>query len=152
MRRFLLLALSALSVVSCGSIYSRSTLYYWGGSEGTATAYEARFYEAYGKSQTPESLCDLLCLYEKMVSHPGGERQTVPPGICAEYGYLLLQAETPATFAAHATDAQKRVFGRDAAYGDLFREKGAAMMEMEMTLYPESAVYLKPLLKKLAGR
>ena len=145
MKKELVLMLSVLMLSSCGMT---STLYYWGGTQNGTTAYENLAYQSYDK-QTPKSICDLVVVYEKMVSNPGGTRQVPPPGICAEYGYLLLQPETAETFLNNATYTQKQLFKTD-NYSVLFQERGKEMLEKEIELYPESARFIKPLIKKLA--
>ena len=148
MKKVLLMAVAALVATSCAT----PTLYYWGSrtSKGYTTRYEQLTYKNYDK-QTPESICDLVCLYEDMVSHPGGSRKTVPPGICAEYGFLLLQPSTAETFEKYATKRQRKVF-QSADYASIFAERGAAMMQKEIELYPESAKFIAPLLKRLTGK
>ncbi len=136
---------TAIFLTSCGTT---STLYYWGGVRNGTTAYENLAYQAYDK-QTPKSICNLVAVYENMVSKPGGTRGVPPPGICAEYGYLLLQPETASIFLENATSAQKRLFKTD-DYDTLFQEKGEAMLEKEIEYYPESAQFIEPLIKKLA--
>lgn len=134
---------------ACGS----SRLYYWGTSgmsNSTTSRYEQLAYGNYDK-QTPESICALIVLYEDMVSHPGGSRRIVPPGICAEYGFLLLQESTASVFEQYATNKQKRVFGKG-NYATMFAERGEAMMQKEMELYPESARFIAPLVKRLTGK
>ena len=149
MKHKLLIALAALPLLaSCGS--TSQALYYWGGWQNNVTKYEDLAYKEY-KNQTPEATCRLVCLYEDMVSNPGGTRQVPPPGICAEYGYLLLQSGTADTFASKATDAQKKMFGT-ADYASLFYSKGQQMFEKEIEYYPESAIFLKPLIQKFTGR
>lgn len=145
MKKVLVLMLSVLMLSSCGMT---STLYYWGGTQNGTTAYENLAYKSYDK-QTPKSICDLVVVYERMVSNPGGTRQVPPPGICAEYGYLLLQPETAETFLNNATYTQKQLFKTD-NYSVLFQERGKEMLEKEIELYPESARFIKPLIKKLA--
>ena len=150
MRRFVLPALMLLLLSSCGS----SRLYYWGSnpmweSNGT-TRYEELAYRNYDK-QSPESLCALVCLYEDMVSHPGGTRGVVPPGIYAEYGFLLLQPATAEAFMSHATSSQRGKF-ETTDFGAYFPERGAEMMQKEMELYPESAIFIKPLLERIKGK
>jgi len=145
MKKELVLMLSVLMLSSCGMT---NTLYYWGGTQNGTTAYENLAYQSYDK-QTPKSICDLVVVYEKMVSNPGGTRQVPPPGICAEYGYLLLQPETAETFLNNATYTQKQLFKTD-NYSVLFQERGKEMLEKEIELYPESARFIKPLIKKLA--
>ena len=139
MRKFLTIAAAALLMCSCGP--SANVLYYWGGkaSDGV-TRYEDRFYEAYGKSQSPESLCAMLYVYEDMLQNPGGERGVVPPGICAEYGYLLLKPE------------RERAIYERSDYAAYFPEYGLKLLQKELELYPESRKFIEPLLKKFAGK
>lgn len=145
MKKLIVLALALVLLSSCGTT---TALYYWGGVQKETTAYENLAYQSYDK-QTPKSLCQLVALYENMVTNPGGTRQVPPPGICAEYGYLLLQPETAETFLNNATAAQKRLFKSD-DYNALFLEKGKEMLQKEVELYPESARFVEPLIKKLA--
>jgi len=147
MKKSLLIISSALILASCGTT-SPTTLYYWGGYKDGVTMYERLAYTNY-KQQDPETVCQLLCLYEDMVTHPGGSRQVPPPGICAEYGYLLLSPDTSTTFSDHASDKQKALFaGSD--YGTIFTERGKEMLQKEIEYYPESATFIIPLLKKMA--
>lgn len=142
MKRVIVLILACIMLSSCGT----ASLYYWGGVSNGATAYEHVAYKSYDK-QTPESICKLVVVYEDMVKHPTGTRLMPPPGICAEYGYLLLQPETAEVFAKSATTAQKKVFeGTD--YNMLFRQRGEEMLKMEIELYPESAKFIAPLIKR----
>lgn len=142
------LALAALTVVLLSSCGAANSLYYWGGTRGETTAYEKLAYQSYDK-QTPKSICGLIAVYEEMVIKPGGTRRVPPPGICAEYGYLLLQPETAAIFLDNATAAQKKLFG-SGDYETLFMERGREMLRKEMELYPESVRFIEPLIKKLA--
>ena len=144
-KSLVLFALSALLLCSCGP--SRSSLYYWGGTDDTGTtAYEKVFYRNY-KKQTPESICSLLCTYENMINKAGGQRQVPPPGICAEYGYLLLSPDTAAAFSKAATPAQRKIILAE-NYEAEFRQKGMELLQREMELYPESARFIMPLVKK----
>lgn len=145
MKRLIVVSVAALCLVSCGTV--TPNLYYWGGTSGRTTLYESQSYLD-AKKQSPEALCNLICTYEDMVSHPGGTRQVPPPGICAEYGYLLMQPSTADAFEKSARDTQRRIFG-DVDYASFFPEKGKKMLEMEMQLYPESVQFLKPLLKRM---
>lgn len=150
MRKVWMMALAALLLCSCGP--SASVLYYWGGNASKdVTRYEDRFYDAYGKHQTPESLCAMLRVYEDMVQNPGGERGVVPPGICAEYGYLLLKPETAAAFAESASGRERRIYDRT-DYAAYFPEYGLKLLQKEMELYPESRKFVEPLLKKFADK
>lgn len=151
MRNILLTAAVAVIVLSsCAT--ANPNLYNWGGNSTTngETKYENLAYKTY-KNQSPKNRCEMVCLYESMVSKFDGQRQTPPPGICAEYGYLLLQPETASTFVNNATDAQKRIFGS----GDLvalFKERGELMLSKELEYYPEAARFLEPLIRKFKER
>ena len=140
MKRLLIIAVVALLLQSCAT-----TLYNWGGSSSDVSDYENLSYR-YTDKQTPESLCALVCMYEKVVNNPGGTRMVPPPGVCAEYGYLLLMPGTAETFEKHATSRQRRMFSGDLS--TTFREHGMEMLKKEMTLYPESQKFIAPLLKK----
>lgn len=146
MKRLLLLAL-VLATSSCGV---SSSLYYWGGGSNGATLYESLTYRHYDK-HTPKDICKLICVYEDMVSNPTGTRKVPPPGICAEYAYLISQPEVVMTFMENAQSSQKRVFKTEdlAAF---FPERAKELFEMEMRLYPESATFIIPLLDKLSNR
>ncbi|KGN89370.1 hypothetical protein HQ45_07505 [Porphyromonas crevioricanis] len=141
------LFISLLAVVLLSSCGVTNSLYYWGGVQGGTTVYEHLAYQSYDK-QTPKSICNLITVYENMVKKPGGVRQVPPPGICAEYGYLLLQQETASIFLNNATASQKRLFKTD-DYDALFQERGREMLQKEIELYPESAKFIGPLIKKL---
>lgn len=143
MRKLFLLILFAFCLTSCGT-----SLYYWGGTMNGATEYEHLAYKNYSK-QTPESICRLICMYEDIVTYPGGSRKVPPPGICAEYGYLLLKPETAGVFANHATSMQKKTF-ETADYATFFPEKGKQLMLKEIELYPESAKFIAPLIERLS--
>ena len=144
MKRLFVLALVTFCLTSCGFT---SSLYYWGGEQKGATTYENRAYMNYDK-QTPESICKLICMYEEIVTEPGGVRRMPPPGICAEYGYMLLIPENAEIFAKHATNMQKRTFD-STDYAALFSEKGKELMLKEIELYPESAKFIAPLIERL---
>lgn len=147
MRKIVLLVVCCLMIASCSTT---SKLYYWGGTQmNEISKYENLAYKNY-KVQTPEAICNLICVYEDMVNHPGGTRKVTPPGVCAEYGYLLLSPGTAETFASNATPTQKKIFESD-DYSALFAEKGKKLMEMEIENYPESEQFIKPLIKKLAN-
>ena len=137
MKRILTLALVSFVLTSCGMTTS---LYYWGGVQNGATTYENLAYQKYDK-QTPESICRLICVYEDIVSNPGGTRRMPPPGICAEYGYMLL-------FAEYATAMQRRTF-TSGDYATFFPERGKELLQKEIELYPESAKFIVPLIERL---
>ena len=144
MKNMLILVLVSFALISCGI---SSSLYYWGGEQNGTTTYENLAYKNYDK-QTPESLCKLICMYEDIVSTPGGTRMRPPPGICAEYGYMLLIPENAAIFAEHATAMQRRTFA-SGDYASFFPQKGKEMLQKEIELYPESAKFIAPLIERL---
>ncbi len=149
MKRILIAAAAVAMMASC-STPSR-LLYSWGeGSSTGTTRYETLSYTYYDK-QTPEALCNLIALYENMVTKPGGTRGVPPPGICAEYGYLLMNPETLQAFNEHATEAQRKLF-KDKDLSTYFNEHGQEMFELEMKYYPESVTFIEPLLKKLSAK
>ena len=144
MRKLLILSVVTFCLTSCGLT---SSLYYWGGVQNGATTYVNLAYRNYDK-QTPESLCRLICMYEDIVSNPGGSRKMPPPGICAEYGYMLLIPQNATIFAEHATAMQKKTFD-SGDYASLFPEKGKELLNREIELYPESAKFIAPLIERL---
>lgn len=133
----------AMFITSC----STPRMYYWGSTKNGVSMYEHLAYKSYDK-QTPESLCELIVLYEDLTTNPGGTRNTIPPGICAEYGYMLLQQHTLDSFEKYATKKQKEVFDTD-DFSSLFQEKGLQMLEKEIELYPESEKFITPLLNRV---
>lgn len=138
----LVLLASGLLLTACGP--SAQVLYYWGGESNGVTEYERASYYTADK-QSPESICQMLAMYEKLVSNPGGWRKLPPPGICAEYAWLLIQPETAEMFEKHATARQKSLVGPVSGFSDRSRE----LFEMEMRYYPESVTFIKPLAEKL---
>lgn len=109
-----IMVLTCLCMVSSCTT-PQKTLYTWGD-------YQNESYD-YMKNGTDKSLDDLLKAYEEIVNNQKGTRQTVPPGVCADYGYFLVMK------------GQK--------------EKGLAMMKQEIALYPESAVFMTRIINKL---
>lgn len=110
--------------------------------------YEQLAYKNYDK-QSPQSLCQLIVMYEDLVKNPGGSRKVPPPGICAEYGYMLLLPETATTFMNNATKAQKSAFDTG-DFNTLFREYGLEMMRKEIEYYPEAATFIRPLIERFS--
>lgn len=146
----LLIVLVSAALSSCGTTTTPS-LYYWGGSAGNgASVYEDLTYMDY-KTQSAEAVCKLVCAYENMISNPGGTRKVPPPGICAEYGYLLLQPETATIFTENASDAQRKYF-EGTEYANMFFERGQEVLKMELELYPESRKFLEPLIKRWTAK
>ena len=143
LKKLVLFLAAGLLLTACGP--TAQILYNWGGESEGVTKYERLSYRSSAK-QSPESVCSLLVLYEQMVSHPGGLRQVPPPGICAEYAWLLAQPETAIAFTEHATAKQKTALGFTEAQ---FQQRSRDLFEMEMRLYPESVKFIKPLAERL---
>ena len=144
MKKVLLLSSLMLLLSSC---VTTTSMYYWGSVSNGVSKYEHLTYKNYDQ-QTPESICDLVVLYEDMINNPGGTRNTIPPGICAEYGFLLIQESTLDSFEKYATKKQRRVFATD-DYASLFAEKGLEMLQKEIELYPESETFIAPFIQRL---
>ena len=106
-----MLVLTAPLFISC---MPTSTLYYWGN-------YEDASYKHY-KQGTDEAKIELMGTYEKMINKQIGIRKTIAPGICAEYGYMLIQA------------------------GKV--DDGIGYLKKEVELYPESKVFIERIIKQ----
>jgi hypothetical protein len=100
----------ALCLTSCTS---PKTLYSWGNYD--ATSYK------YLKNSDEKSTEQLIKTYQQIIEKQKGTRKTVPPGIYADYGFVLLQADRT--------------------------QEGKAMLEKEISLYPESKVFIDRILK-----
>lgn len=103
-----------LFFASCASNYK--TLYNW-------DAYSTQTYK-YIKGGDEEDTEKLFEVYQKVIDGQEGTiRETIPPGVCADYGYLLIKA------------------GRV--------EEGKALLRKEMELYPESGQFMKSIIRKV---
>lgn len=107
---FLILGL-AIIAVSCSTT---QPLYNWKG-------YDEAVY-AYIDKSSDKSVENLIAVYEKLINKPDGSRRIPPPGVCADYGYLLLQK------------------------GEV--EKGKELLVAETTYYPESKPFIDRILKR----
>ncbi|MBQ6779819.1 MAG: DUF4810 domain-containing protein [Treponema sp.] len=108
-----LIAASAVILASCGST---PVMYNWYGY--TNTTYE------YVKAGDDESNAKLLEVYQKIVDGQADTlRQTVPPGVCADYGYMLVKG------------------------GKI--DEGKALLLKEKELYPESAAFIDSILRRI---
>lgn len=102
---------SVLLLASCTS----TKLYTW-------YDYQRDYYE-FVKNNDKKSLEKLAETYNKIIKNQKDSRGIVPPGIYADYGYLLLeQGKT---------------------------EEAKAMLAKEIELYPESAVFVGSILKRI---
>lgn len=112
MKKIILLGTAALLGVSCGTTTS---LYDWKG-------YDSAVY-SYVRSPDEKNVQSLVTVYEKMIQSPGGSRQVPPPGIYADYGFLMIQA------------------GQN--------EKALELLAKEVELYPESKPFIDRIIKRL---
>ncbi len=103
----LLLALPLMQLSAYG-------LYSWYGYEGKSYNYL--------KKRNESSRKRLMESYESMISKQKGDRAVVPPGVYADYGWMLIQ--------------------------DGSKERGKEMLRKEMELYPESSVFINRVLKR----
>lgn len=144
------LLIAVVIVTMFASCTSNGYLYNWGRPHNSDnfTRYDELSYNLYDK-QSPENICELVCFYDYLVTHPGGARNVVPPGICAEYGYLLLKPETAGIFAQYASRSQRSTFGNAGDFTGIFHDKGIEMLEREIELYPESKTFLTPILQQM---
>lgn len=108
-----ILAVAAtLSLASCNTT---SSLYSWHN-------YEDATYQ-YSKKATDELQAKVLEQYKKLTEVQKGTRGVVPPGMYAEYGFLLCKT------------------GK--------KDEGLAFLRKEVALYPESEVYISRIIKQL---
>ena len=70
-----------------------------------------------------ELLTKAMAQYEKVIEKQKGVRKVVPPGVNAEYGYLLYKA------------------GK--------KDEGLALLRAEITAYPESEKFISRIIKQL---
>lgn len=96
-----------------GCSVPKITLYSWADYDDTSYQYL--------KNSDEKSMEKLIKTYQQLIEKQEGTRRTVPPGICADYGFILLQS------------------GKTA--------EGKAMLEKEIALYPESKVFINRILK-----
>lgn len=108
-----ILSVLALSISLCMPAVSE-TLYSWHG-------YQSKSYK-YLKKSDSSSYKALVQCYENIISSQKSGRKTVPPGIYADYGWLLIKEGN--------------------------KEQGIAMLRKEMELYPESSVFINRILKR----
>lgn len=100
-----------ITLAACGN----NKLYSW-------YDYEETSYK-YSKTLTEKSREKLIKQYEKMIEKQSEARGVVPPGLYAEYGFLLYKLDQ--------------------------QEKGIGFMRKEIDLYPESEIYISRIIKQL---
>lgn len=109
MKKCLLISLVCMLFASCGP----TQLYSWYDYEDVTYKY----------SKVPDEKLQekVLEQYDKMINKQRGKREAVPPGLYAEYGYMLCK--------------MKRV------------DEGIEYLKKEIALYPESEVYVSNIIK-----
>lgn len=115
MKKLYYLAAAIGIVLTASSCGSSSNLYSW-------YNYEDATYQ-YSKKTTDELQVKVLEQYKKITDKQKGLRGVVPPGMYAEYGYLLYKT------------------GKKA--------EGLAFLKKEKELYPESDMYISRIIKQL---
>ena len=112
MNRILLASLGVLLFMGC---VPQQTLYSWNNYETTSYNYL--------KNSDEKSTQELIETYKKIIKKQTGIRKVVPPGVYADYGFLLLQSD--------------------------MKVEGTAMLQKEIELYPESRIFIERILKIL---
>lgn len=107
--------LSAVCVMAFASCQVQQSLYSWYDSEDATYTYTKR--------GTEETLTKAMAQYEKVINKQNGTRKVVPPGVNAEYGYLLYKA------------------GK--------KEEGLALLKAEIKAYPESEKFISRIINQL---
>lgn len=110
MKKYTYLIFLSVFLISCTSTKG---LYTW-------SKYEQASYN-YLKKSDEKSTDKLFKEYELLINNPKGTRKVTPPGILADYGFLLIQK------------------------GDLI--KGKEYLKKEILLYPESKIFIDRILK-----
>ncbi len=110
-----ILFLAVVVLLALSSCSTTQPLYSWYG-------YENATYQ-YNKEPTEELQVKMLEQYKKLTDKQKGTRGVVPPGLYAEYGYLLVKA------------------GK--------KEEGLSFLKKEVALYPESDKYISRIIKQL---
>lgn len=106
------IVVGSMFATSCSS---PQTLYSW-------YDYEDATYQ-YSKKTTDELQLKVLEQYQKVTDKQKGLRGVVPPGMYAEYGYLL--------------------------YKNGKKDQGLGFLKKEIELYPESNTYISRIIKQL---
>jgi hypothetical protein len=109
MKKILVLAAIAGALCSCAP----AQLYNWNGYDNAVYSYT--------KSNSEESTEDLIKVYEKLIKNFGSSNRPAP-GVCADYGYLLLKK------------------------GE--KQKGIALLKQEIAYYPESEAFIGRIIKR----
>lgn len=109
------LFVAAICLATFASCATQSSLYSWYDSEDATYQYTKR--------TTDEALTKAMAQYEMVIKKQKGLRGMVPPGVNAEYGYLLCKV------------------GK--------KEEGLALLRAEIAAYPESEKFISRIIKQL---
>ena len=112
MKKFIVSAVCVMAMASC---QTQQSLYSWYDSEDATYTYTKR--------GTEETLTKAMAQYEKVISKQKGLRKVAPPGVNAEYGYLLCKA------------------GK--------KEEGLTLLRAEIKAYPESEKFISRIINQL---
>ena len=116
MRKSVLWGIAAASILLFASCASTPVMYNW--ETYTNSTYQ------YIKAGDEDSNTALLEVYQKILDGQADTiRQTVPPGVCADYGYMLVKG------------------GKT--------EEGKALLLKEKELYPESAAFIDSIIRRI---
>jgi len=111
MKKTILLGFSII-ILSCSA---PKTLYNW-------DKYDSVSY-SYLKKVDEKSTENLIKIYQKIIKKQNGTRGVIPPGLYADYGFVLIQNNR--------------------------MEEGKLMLQKEIELYPESKVFIDRIFKML---
>ena len=111
MKKTILLSFSII-ILSCSA---PKTLYNW-------DKYDSVSY-SYLKKVDEKSTENLIKIYQKIIKKQNGTRGVIPPGLYADYGFVLIQNNR--------------------------MEEGKLMLQKEIELYPESKVFIDRIFKML---
>jgi hypothetical protein len=111
MKKYLFISVVSLLAFSCSA---PKPLYNWKGYDNAVYSYT--------KKSDEKSTENLIEMYEKLIKKSGGSRQVPPPGVCADYGFLLIKS------------------------GSI--PKGKELLKRETALYPESKQFIDRILKR----
>lgn len=112
MKKIIFISISIFLLTSCAV---QKPLYSW-------DKYESASYN-YLKNSDEKSTQALIENYQKIIEDQRGSRGVVPPGIYADYGFILLQTNKT--------------------------EEGKEMLKKEIVLYPESKIFIDRILKMI---
>ncbi len=112
MRKLFIAVVCVMAMASC---QTEKALYSWYDSEDATYTYTKR--------GTEETLEKAVVQYKKVIEKQKGVRKVVPPGVNAEYGFLLYKA------------------GK--------KEEGLALLRAEIAAYPESEKFISRIIKQL---